>query len=47
MIPLVAASDRGDSLNCMYVIACKRCAYEVVGLASHFAEYGLSYQIIY
>ena len=47
MIPLVAASDRGDSLNCMYVIACKRCAYEVVGLALLFADNRLSYQVNY
>ena len=47
MIPKVAASEIGNSLNCMYVIDCNRCAYEVVGLASYFAEYGLSYKIIY
>ena len=31
----------------MYEIACKRCAYEVEGLTVYFAEYTLSYKIIY
>ena len=46
MIPLVAASDRGYSLNCMYVIACRCCAYEVVGLMLYATECRLSYKII-
>ena len=31
----------------MYVIACKRCAYEVEGLTVYFAEYIKSYKVIY
>ena len=38
MILKVAASEIGNSLNRMYVIACKRCAYGVVGLTRYFAE---------
>lgn len=46
MIPIVAASELGGSLNFVYVIDCNRCAQSVVGASEYFAGYSKSYKII-
>ena len=46
MIPKVAASEIGNSLNRMYVIDCIRCAQGVVGLSEYVAAYSKSYKVI-
>ena len=46
MIPKVAASELGPSLNFVYVIDCNRCAQRVVGALEYVAEYSKSYKII-
>ena len=46
MIPKVAASEIGGSLNLVYVIDCIRCAQGVVGLSEVIAVASKSYKVI-
>ena len=46
MIPIVAASEIGGSLNIVDVIDCNSCVQRGVGASEYFAGYSKSYKII-